>query len=82
MHSKFAYWCLSGFIMVMAGGLLASITIPMFNSHDKGGTSFIIAMGWRLFAAIALGWWLLGIIFRFCTNGRYASGDVRPGDKT
>ena len=82
VHSKFAYWCLSGFIMVLVGAMLASITIPMYNSLDKSGKSFLIAMGWRLFAMLALGWLLLGVIFRFCSKGKYASGDVRPDDKT
>ena len=82
MHSKFAHWCLAGFIFILGAGALAALSIPMYSKHDKSGFSEMIKWVWRLLIATGLLWWLVGLVFRFCSNGKYASGDTMPKSKS
>ena len=77
VHTWFVNWSLWGFVMALAPLPIAMVTLISHCIHIKCGK---LVGGFSMMACgcSMLAWWIMGIIWRFRIEGRYASGDIVP----
>ena len=77
VHFKFWLWSLVGFYAFAASIALGPLCMPCYKSSNSCGR-FLSLIIYTLLSLTLLTWWVVGLLLRFCTQGRFASGDIPP----
>lgn len=79
IHARLVNWFLWGFIIALSPFAIACMT--WLISKANTGVAFLV--GNITACAVGCGslaWWILGIVYRFDSTGRYSIGEITPKD--
>ena len=83
MHLKFTLWAKLGFYLFLSCMILTLVVWPLWmtwREEPKCQCSLILLL--IIVTTFVLSWWFMGILFRFCSSGQFASGELPPSGKT
>ncbi len=81
IHARFITWFLWGFITALMPIALVLLFLAATVINPNLGTC-VSAMNACAFGCSSLAWWITGIVWRFRSDGAFASGDIVPKGKT
>ena len=81
IHARFVTWFLWGFIQTLVLPLSATILVGLGMLIHPSLGSFCSGLLGCGMSCGGLAWWITGIVWRFRSDGAYATGDVVPEGK-
>lgn len=77
IHSSFVIWFTWGFVFSVSP-LILTVLVYLFWLISKDIAVICGNFCFSILGCVSVGWWIIGLVLRFDSVGRYSVGDVPP----